>query len=126
MSFETDPALAALAGDRDALLNKLNQPSTDQLTTAANESTTSAPATESQPTEANKGPEAAKADKPSDSLVPKNNDEDARPPSQNRSVTAVSLNGATDNWLKAILRTVFGGFFGAILSPFRRGKKASN
>jgi hypothetical protein len=118
MSFETDPTLAALAGDRDALLNKLNQPSTDQLGAASTDKTAQ-PAAE--PTQ-----ETTEPSKPSDALAPKNNDDEARPASQNRSVTAVSLNNAPDSWLKAILRSVFSGFFGAIFSPFRRGKSSSN
>ena len=132
ISFETDPALAALAGDREALLSKLNQPSTDQLSTATQQPTVES-AAESQPAaEASKGttePAANVSDaKPAtdSTLTPKDNDEDARPASQNRSVTAVSLNGAPDSWLKAILRTVFVNFFGAIFSPFRRGKSSSN
>jgi hypothetical protein len=118
MSFETDPILAALAGDRVALLNKLNQPSTDQLTAASADKT-------AQPTAEPTQESTESSSKPSDALAPKNNDDDARPASQNRSVTAVSLNNAPDSWLKAILRSVFAGFFGAIFSPFRRGKSSN-
>jgi hypothetical protein len=126
-SFEADPDLAALAVDREALLSKLNQPSTDQLATMTSEQPQTSAAAK-QP-EAETEEPAQKSTEPASQLAPETaasnnvNEEDARPASQNRSVTAVSLNSAPDNWLKAFLRTVFVGFFGTIFAPFRRHGK---
>jgi hypothetical protein len=126
-SFEADPVLTALAGDREALLHKLNQPSTDQLTTLTQPTNNDKQARVENEAE----PTAESSQRATDQLSPENaatsnsNEEDARPVSQNRSVTAVSLNSASDNWLKAFLRTVFVGFFGTIFSPFRRRGKSA-
>jgi hypothetical protein len=129
-SFEADPVLTALAGDREALLHKLNQPSTDQLTAAAAEHTATKNdkqtrvENEAEPT-AESSPKAVDQLSPETAKTSNANEEDARPVSQNRSVTAVSLNSASDNWLKAFFRTVFVGFFGTIFSPFRRRGKSA-
>jgi hypothetical protein len=125
---EADPALAALAGDGEALLRKLELPSTDQLLASAdnapvhakgakqgNETTTATeagPSTTAQPASTTEGP--------ADNAAANKGDENSRSPSQNRSVTAVSLNHKNDSWLRNILRAVFVDFLGSIFSPFRR------
>jgi hypothetical protein len=127
---ESDPALAALAGDREALLRKLELPSTEQLPAEPTPSTSDdqavkpaaheerAPASTDGPSIATESSAPTEGDV-GKAVAPKNNEE-PRSPSQNRSVTAVSLNHKRDSWLRTILRAVFGNFFGAIFSPFRR------
>ncbi|RAH76278.1 hypothetical protein BO86DRAFT_21024, partial [Aspergillus japonicus CBS 114.51] len=66
-------------------------------------------------------PTAESSSNAADKAVATKGDENPRSQSQNRSVTAVSLNHKKhDSWLKTILRAVFTNFFGAIFSPFRR------
>lgn len=126
-----DPALAALAGDGEALLRKLELPSTEQLPV----STENAP---KDPKKTNQENETSTAvgSGPSASLQPPSTTEgttdnvdskaiDSRSPSQNRSVTAVSLNNKNDSWLKSILRAVFVNFLGSIFAPFRRRGRAN-
>ncbi|KAF4162822.1 hypothetical protein CNMCM6936_001641 [Aspergillus lentulus] len=127
---ESDPALAALAGDREALLRKLELPSTEQLPAEPTLSTSDkqalkpaghderSPASTDGPSVATESTAPTEGDA-GKAIAPKNNEE-SRSPSQNRSVTAVSLNHKRDSWLRTILRAVFGNFFGAIFSPFRR------
>ncbi|KAI2868934.1 hypothetical protein CBS115988_10390 [Aspergillus niger] len=74
-------------------------------------------ATEPQPATAEP---AAPSENAADKAVATKGDEEDRAQSQNRSVTAVSLNRKHDSWFKTILRAVFTNFFGAIFSPFRR------
>ncbi|KAH1342403.1 hypothetical protein KXW91_003947, partial [Aspergillus fumigatus] len=127
---ESDPALVALAGDREALLRKLELPSTEQLpaeptsSTKDNQAVKPAGHDEHVPSSIHGPSVAGESPAPTESdvgkaVAPKNNEE-SRSPSQNRSVTAVSLNHKRDSWLRTILRAVFGNFFGAIFSPFRR------
>jgi hypothetical protein len=127
---ESDPALAALAGDREALLRKLELPSTEQLpaeralSTTDNQAVKPAGHDERSPVSTDGPSVATESTAPTEgdagkAIAPKNNEE-PRSPSQNRSVTAVSLNHKRDSWLRTILRAVFGNFFGAIFSPFRR------
>ncbi|KAH1553561.1 hypothetical protein KXX57_006776, partial [Aspergillus fumigatus] len=127
---ESDPALVALAGDREALLRKLELPSTEQLpaeptsSTKDNQAVKPAGHDEHVPSSTHGPSVAGESPAPTESdvgkaVAPKNNEE-SRSPSQNRSVTAVSLNHKRDSWLRTILRAVFGNFFGAIFSPFRR------
>jgi hypothetical protein len=125
LSLDADPVLAALAGDREALLQKLNIPSTDQLATAPSASDEQ-PSTSKKARVEDASPEVVEepgASTSKSAAAAGKTDEDARPPSQNRSVTAVSLNNAPDSWLKAIWRNVFVSFFGAIFAPFRRRGK---
>ncbi|KAJ5638471.1 hypothetical protein N7528_000861 [Penicillium herquei] len=130
-SLEADPVLAALAGDGEALLHRLNQPSTDKLTAATTAQSSTADdkkaqaVPETQPTaESSKQPEATPNTLEPTPGTSANNDgnEDARPTSQSRSVTALSMNNAPDNWLKVLLRTVFKSI-GRIIRPWSWGKQ---
>jgi hypothetical protein len=135
-SFEADSVLAALVGDGEALLQKLNQPSTDQLTSITNiqappaqrpvETQQTKAVPESEPATESSQKAAAPAPVPEQLTPPTtttdNGDEDARPTSQSRSVAALSINNASDNWLKALLRTVFKSV-GRMFRPWSWGKQ---
>ncbi|KAL2864449.1 PT repeat family protein [Aspergillus lucknowensis] len=125
---EADPALAALAGDGEALLRKLQLPSTDQLLASAESAPQDAKDANQEnetPTIVKSGPSTTTQPAPTtggaaNEATASNGDENPRSPSQNRSVTAVSLNHKNDSWLRNILRAVFVNFFGSIFAPFRR------
>lgn len=118
---EADPALKALLQEREALLRKLDQPSTDQLSrlSVAGESikpseepADAAPSTETAP--------AAQQQSTGQNLgAPSADNAKSRSPSADRSVAAVSFT-KSDSWLKAILRSIVFNFFGTIFAPFRR------
>lgn len=125
---EADAAVVAPDHDEAPVQKSEQVPASANEPKAAGQPVKTATANESSreietPVKPAESAEPAPAD---NNTVSKTGEGDASTTNQNRSVTtAVSLNHKRDGWLRTILRTVFGNFFGAILSPFRRRRKSN-
>lgn len=125
---EADAAVVAPTDHDEAPVQKSEQvPANAHESKAANQPVETATADESsREIETPAKPAESAEPVPADSNTVSKTGEGDASTTNNRSVTtAVSLNHKRDGWLRTILRTVFGNFFGAILSPFRRRRKSN-